>query len=82
MAKDSRVRIVNGETIGTEDKASASNWPQSDAYATYGSNTDLWGETWTVAQINSSGFGVVLSAIGVGSGTAFVDHIRITVYYS
>jgi len=81
VARDNRVRIVKGGTIGSTDKASATEWPTTDAYATYGSDIDLWGETWTVSDINSSGFGVAVSALGLGGGTASVDHIRITVYY-
>lgn len=82
VAQDNRVRIVKGGTIGTTDKASASEWPTSDAYATYGSDIDLWGETWTVDDINASNFGVAVSALGLtNSGTASIDHIRITVYY-
>jgi hypothetical protein len=81
-ASDSRVRIVKGGTIGSTDKASGSEWPTTDTYATYGADDDLWGETWTVSDINSSGFGVAISARGLASGgTASIDHIRITVYY-
>jgi hypothetical protein len=82
VAKDNRVRIVKGGTIGSTDKASASEWPTSDAYASYGRFDDLWGETWSSTDINATDFGVALSAIGLGAGTASVDHIRITVYYS
>jgi hypothetical protein len=81
VAQDNRVRIVKGGTIGTTDKASGSAWPTIDAYASYGADDDLWGETWTDSDINDSGFGVALSAIGLGNGQASVDHIRITVYY-
>ena len=33
----------------------------SDAIHTIGSSADLWGVTWTPADINASGFGVVIS---------------------
>jgi len=81
--KDSIVQLVkDGSTgVGT-NKAAAGNWPSSDAYATYGSASDLWGTTWTAAEINSSNFGVNFAAIGdtgVGQPVGSVDHIRITV---
>jgi hypothetical protein len=59
-------------------------WPTSDAYAVYGSSSDLWGESWNVADINSSSFGAALSASlnPDTTVTASVDFIRITVYYS
>ncbi|MBC7856903.1 MAG: hypothetical protein IAF94_26025 [Pirellulaceae bacterium] len=82
IARDNRVRIVKGGTIGSTDKASGTEWPTSDAYATYGSSSDLWGATWTASDINASNFGVVLSVLGLGTGTASVDHFRITVYYT
>lgn len=79
---DNRVRIVKGGSIGTTNKTGGA-WPTSDAYATYGADDDLWGETWTPADINASNFGVAISAIGEFAfpTVASVDHIRITVYY-
>jgi hypothetical protein len=85
--RDSRLRIVKNGAIGTTDKAATgTNWPTSDTYSSYGTGTtDMWGETWTVADINSANFGVAFSAVGsTGSTnrTANVDHVRITVYYT
>jgi len=86
--RDSRVRIVKGGVIGSTDRASATEWPTSDASAEYGADvpghsSDLWGETWTVSDINSSGFGVAIAALGLTSGgTASIDYISITVFYS
>lgn len=85
--KDNSVKIVKSDgSIGSTNKASATQYPTTDTYATYGSSSDLWGETWTYSDINDADFGVVLAtdiqvpseAIGVTS----VDHIRITVYYT
>lgn len=60
---DEEVKIVKSDgTIGSTNKASASAWSNSDAYTTYGGPYDLWGETWTYADINDSDFGVVISA--------------------
>ena len=81
---DNRVRIVKGGTVGSTDKASATFWPTSDTVASYGSSSDLWGETWTVSDINASNFGVVVAAdTSVTSAiTASIDHIKITVHYT
>lgn len=85
-ATDSAIRIVKGGVIGSTNRSAGAGWPGSDTYASFGGASDLWGETWTPADINASDFGVVLSATcpGDGGGTpvAQVDHIRITVYYS
>ena len=89
--RDSGIKIVKADgTIGTTNKAdTVTHWPTTDTYKSYGSSSDLWGETWTAENINDVDFGAVLSAYlksGVGSqgnpGEAYVDHIRITVYYT
>ncbi len=81
--KDNNVQIVKADgTIGTTNKAdTVNNWPISDTYKSYGSSSDLWGETWNDTKINDIDFGVVLSAY-VYYDIAYVDHIRITVYYT
>lgn len=80
---DSKVRIVKGGTIGTTDKAKTDNWSTTQAYSSYGGQTDLWGETWTYSDINSTGFGVAISAIADAVGpTAYIDHVKIAVYYT
>lgn len=84
--KDNSVRIVKGGSIGSENKAGNSFWGESETYIPYGSNSDLWGESWTPADINASNFGVVFSAKKSSTQDntieARVDHIRITIYYS
>lgn len=68
-----------------DNKASGTTWPTTDAYATYGSSSDLWGLTWTPAEINATGFGVYMKVqtnAGKGGPQFRVDHVRITVYYT
>lgn len=77
---DSRVRIVKGGVIGATEKASGAAWPNVEAVQTYGGPSDLWGETWTAADINANNFGVVLSVNGAADA-AFVDHMALKVYY-
>jgi len=117
---DYAVKIVKSDgSIGSEDKASVSAWPSSDAYSSYGGVADLWSEEWTAEDINNANFGVVISAystygtmhylkatnfgfsipngatingilVGIekqshdanGAKYPYVDHIRITVYYT
>lgn len=79
---DNRVRIVKAGAIKTTDRKKAGYWSTTEAYYTYGSSSDLWGETWTAAQINASNFGVVLSTLDPPACTSWVDHIRIKVYYT
>ena len=121
---DVEVKIVKADgSIGTTNKADTNVWIVTDAqtYQPYGDNTDLWGETWTAANINDADFGVVLSAketttditshylkatnfgFAIPTGAvingiiveikrwdrysggftyAYVNHIKITVYYT
>jgi hypothetical protein len=82
-ASDYAVRIVKGGTIQSTDLSSDIAWPFSDAYTTYGGASELWGTTWTPANINASNFGFAIACEGVtGAGGCMIDHIRITVYYS
>ncbi len=84
-AKDNAVRIVKAGNIKTTDKSSATAWPGGDAVATYGSSSDLWGESWTSTDINDSGFGFAISAKGISpksGGAADIDQITITVDYT
>ncbi|MGL4599856.1 MAG: T9SS type A sorting domain-containing protein [Bacteroidia bacterium] len=83
-AKDNAVRIVRGGIVRITDRSVTPAW-SSETYAPYGSATDLWGEAWTVAEINSAGFGVAFSCRKQGGGAnpiPIVDHVRITVYYT
>lgn len=48
--------VGTAKTIGT-----GNNWGVTLGTTTYGSGTDLWGTTWTPADINNSGFGVALA---------------------
>jgi hypothetical protein len=86
-AEDWEVRIVKGGVIGSEIKMSEVVWPISEKYTSFGGSADLWSETWSPSDINSSDFGVVLSAIslhpeGGTPSSLYVDHFRITVFYT
>jgi hypothetical protein len=82
--RDNAVRIVKGNLIGTTDKSLATAWPTTDTYQSYGTSVDLWGETWTPADINSANFGFAISARKIGTGTqnGRIDHIQVTVHFS
>ncbi|MBI5372105.1 MAG: T9SS type A sorting domain-containing protein [Sphingobacteriales bacterium] len=83
---DNSVRLLKGGAIGGTNNALGA-WPSSDAYSTYGGSADLWGRTWSAADINNSGFGVAISThIAAGLAgldmDALVDHIRVTIYFN
>ncbi|MBK6541575.1 MAG: T9SS type A sorting domain-containing protein [Flavobacteriales bacterium] len=76
---DQLVHLLKAGSLVGNNLASGTPWPTSDATATYGGPTELWGQTWYLADINANNFGVALSAL-VQNGTARVDHVTITVF--
>lgn len=66
---DNSVRVVKGGVIGSTDRANVNNWGTTPV--TYGSSSDLWGDTWTPGDINATGFGIAIS--GKSTGTNAVN---------
>jgi hypothetical protein len=67
------------------DAATVIELPQTtDSTQTRGGATDLWGATWTVSEINASGFGVRLQPSGQSNSSyeRRVDHVEVTVHYT
>lgn len=82
-ALDNGVLIVKGNVISGADHSDVNPWPAVDTDIVYGGASDLWGETWTPAEINAAGFGVAISMHDSISGVlAQVDAITITVFYA
>ncbi|MFA5021654.1 MAG: immunoglobulin-like domain-containing protein [Patescibacteria group bacterium] len=82
---DEDLHLLKGGVIVGNDKATGTDWPTTMASANYGGAADLWGTTWTPAEINAADFGVALSAHAQSillDRTASVDYIQITVYYT
>jgi Tfp pilus assembly protein PilX len=82
--QDNNVQLLKaGAAIGN-NKASATTWSTSDTNAPYGASNDMWGTTWTPAEINASTFGLRFSAknVAAATSTASIDYISITVSYN
>lgn len=84
---DNSIRLVKDGAIGGDNRSEGAAWPGSDTneYVSYGNSTDLWGLSWSHADINDPDFGVAISAVkddSAYSRNAYVDHVRVTVYYS
>jgi hypothetical protein len=83
--QDLTVQLYKGGVLSGSNKAISGNWSTSTStVATYGGSSDLWGTTWTPAQINDSTFGVTLDVSNSSSSarTAYVDYVQITVSYT
>ncbi len=82
---DYAVSLVKGGTVQATNYGTLTNMPTSDATSTYGGAADLWGTTWTVANINNANFGVAFAAQRGPyntNDTANVDYMPITVNYT
>lgn len=77
--------LLSGINVTGTSHTSGIFWTMNPLYEVYGDSTDLWGRTWTDADINASGFGFFLKAFNLTPSatttTASVDHVRVTVYY-
>jgi hypothetical protein len=82
---DNEVRLVKEGAIVGENRALPDVWTVDFTLVTYGGPTDLWGVSWTAAEINSPDFGVALSAYRSNNGSnlrqAVVDSMQVIVYY-
>ncbi|MBA7652829.1 hypothetical protein ES703_60668 [subsurface metagenome] len=81
---DNSVKIVAAGSEQGDEKAAAGYWSTTESYISYGGVDDLWGLGWNSAGINASNFGVSIIARHTLTDpqAAYVDHIRITVYYT
>lgn len=80
-AFDNGVFLVKGGVIVGTDHSLGGAWPAVSSVVSYGGPGDLWGQTWTVADINNANFGVVISAHDSMSGAlAQVDSFAITIF--
>ncbi len=85
--KDFRVQLAKGTAfanlVGTNKAVPATIWPTTSTVATYGGAADLWGTTWTAAEIKASSFAVFLSCqANIANADVGVDFVRVTVTYT
>ena len=85
LPQDYGVKIVKNGVIQGNSQGMGF-WPVADTYQSFGGANYKWGLSWIAGDINSSNFGVAISVALNGDpddgwGLAYVDHIRIKVYY-
>jgi len=89
---DSAIYLTkDGTTTVGSNKSAGATWPLSDPNIlseTFGSSSDLWGTTFTAAEVNASTFGVMISpninfSLGGGVGNQVrIDQIVIDINYT
>lgn len=83
--RDKTIQLLIGSAAAGANKATGTTWPTSDTYITYGSSVDKWSLTPSHSDITGAGFGVRVRtqrSAGKGGPETYVDHVRITVYYT
>lgn len=86
-ANDSTVKIVQGDVVVGNNKGNNAAISTVESFVAYGGAADLWGASWSPADINAANFGAVFSVTFDPNNTGisirvFVDSVRITVYYT
>lgn len=83
--RDNSIRLVVGGTITGNDLATTNFWGTSDGYANYGgSPSSVWGVSLSPSDVNSTTFGVVISAKNThasNAADASIDLVTVTVVY-
>jgi hypothetical protein len=84
--RDALMVVLKAFAAAPADRSTTTNYTGGDVVEPHGGATDLWGTTWTPAEINDIGFGAGFAAQKAGatggSETVFVDHVEIEVHYS
>ncbi len=74
-AIEETIKIVKADSsLSATNKSTGATIPTTEAYISYGNATELWGESWTPANINSSNFGVVFNCSVTGGEANWLSH--------
>jgi hypothetical protein len=88
---DSAIYLTkDGSALVGSNKSTGATWQATDNNTTvdFGGVSDLWGTTWTAAEINSSTFGVLISpsisfsGYSETGGNVLIDQVTITIEYT
>jgi MSHA biogenesis protein MshQ len=84
--KDNVLSLINAQgAVGASNRATTTVYTKTDESEEHGSASDLWGASWTPADINSGNFGVAYSGNITKTSTSStrtisIDQIRVRVY--
>lgn len=86
IVDDQVVQLVKANAVTGDNKATTTAYTTAWVDAGYGGAADLWGTTWTPAEVNANNFGVAFATHKVnnnsGNRTVSVDVIRVAVTYT
>jgi hypothetical protein len=76
---------ISGVTAGLSDNLSESANLPSNTTKTWGGSSELWGKTWTIAELEADTFTAYISATGTSPSNFFstnIDYVKTIVYYT
>lgn len=76
---ENQVRLLKGGVATTTNHSTGATLPPTAATVTYGGTADLWGGTWTPADVNATTFGAAMVLASTAADNAGVDFFKITV---
>jgi hypothetical protein len=71
---ESSIKLVKADSVVGTSASTGATLPATDTTVEYGGSADLWGTTWTPAEINAATFGVAFS----GSATDTTHYLKAT----
>ncbi len=85
-SRDAAMRMVKAGVTGATDRATATTYTTADVTETHGGAADLWGTTWSPAEVNAANFGAAFAATKPNAAgaahTIRVDHMTVTVTFT
>ncbi|HLP98878.1 MAG TPA: DUF6701 domain-containing protein [Sideroxyarcus sp.] len=82
-SSDAFVYLIKGGVINTLfNGKTATQYTAADVIEAHGGMTNLWGTSWTDADVKAPGFGVAYAAVTTRALTVSVDHIQVRVDYT
>lgn len=76
---------ISGVTAGLSNDLSTSTDLPANTTKTWGGSSELWGKTWTIAELEADTFTAYISATGTSPSNFFstnIDYVKTTVYYT
>jgi hypothetical protein len=78
---DNSIKLQKAGAAVGSDRSAGAEWNSTEAWYAYGSATDTWGAGLTPTDVNLATFGCLLSVASTGTSHAYVNCVRITIYY-
>lgn len=81
---DSTLRLTKAYNMVGVNVPDSASWQVQDENRLYGTGLGLWGESWTPAEINDPGFGIMFKVFNASDSSPVykLDVVSITVHYT